>query len=135
MTTRFVLLGLALAMPLQAQRVTLGANFGGSSAGGDLASSTAWKSGWSAGANLTYRLSGRFGLRADANLAQNDLSGTVAIPGERRFNKVSYVADAVWQREEMPGSRADAEDLKRQESGVRSQELGRGPPWVLAPDS
>src|SRR5947208_17173547 len=77
MTTRFVLLGLALAMPLQAQRVTLGANFGGSSAGGDLASSTACKSGWSAGANLTYRLSGRFGLRADANVAQNDLSGTV----------------------------------------------------------
>jgi len=105
MTTRFVLLGLALAMPLQGQRVTLGANFGGSSAGGDLASSTDWKSGWSAGANLTYRLSGKFGLRADANLAQNDLSGTVPIPGERRFNKVSYVADAVWQREEMPGTR------------------------------
>src|SRR5438046_8913078 len=105
MTTRFVLLGLALAMPLQAQRVTLGANFGGSSAGGDLASSTDWKSGWSAGANLTYRLSGRFGLRAEANLAQNDLSGTVPIPGERRFNKVSYVADAVWQREERQGTR------------------------------
>ena len=106
MTTRFVLLGMLIAAALPAQqRVTLGANFGGSSNGGDLASTTNWKSGWSAGANLTYRLSGKFGLRADADLAQNDLAGTAVVPGERRFNKLSYVADAVWQREEMPGTK------------------------------
>src|SRR6266508_2374830 len=57
MTTRFVLLGLALAVPAQAQRLTLGANFGGSSANADLGSSTGWKSGWSAGANLTAKSS------------------------------------------------------------------------------
>jgi opacity protein-like surface antigen len=105
MKTRFVLLGMLVAVPLQAQRVTLGANFGGSSANADLGSSTGWKSGWSAGANLAYRLTSRFGLRADANLAQNDLSGGAAIPGEQRFNKVSYIANGVWQREEMPGTR------------------------------
>ncbi len=105
MTTRFVLLGLALAVPAQAQRLTLGANFGGSSANADLGSSTGWKSGWSAGANLTYRLGARFGLRADANLAQNDLAGGVAIPGEKRFNKAAYMADGVLQREEFPGTK------------------------------
>lgn len=111
MTTRFVLLGALIAVPLQAQqaqpanRLVLGANFGGSSAGTDLAATTGWKSGWSAGANLTYKLTPRFGLRADADLAQNDLSGGVGIPGEKRFNKLSYVADAVWQREELPGTK------------------------------
>lgn len=106
MTTRFVLLGMLIAAALPAQqRVTLGANFGGSSNSGDLASASSWKSGWSAGANLTYRLSGNFGVRADADLAQNDLSGSTVVPGERRFNKLSYVADAVWQRQEMPGTK------------------------------
>jgi opacity protein-like surface antigen len=95
-----------IAVPAQGQRVTLGANFGGSSATADFGSSTGWKSGWSAGANLTYRLTSRFGVRADANFAQNDLAGAgVAIPGEQRFNKVSYIADGVWQREDMPGTR------------------------------
>ena len=107
MTLRFVLLGLLVAAPVSAQRVTLGANFGGSSANEDLATSTGWKSGWSAGANLGYRLSSRFGLRADADIAQNDLSGagSVSFPGERRINKASYIANAVWQHEETPGTR------------------------------
>ena len=105
MKTRFVILGMLIALPLQAQRVTLGVNFGGSSAGSDLSTSSDWKSGWSAGGNLTYRLSSRFGLRADANVAQNDLGGTAIVPGEGRFNKISYVADAVWQREEMPDTK------------------------------
>jgi hypothetical protein len=105
MTTRFVLLGLLLAVPAAAQRVTLGANFGGSSANEDLATAASWKSGWSAGANLLYQLSGRIALRADADLAQNDLSGAPTIPGERRFNKASYVANAVWQKEDMPGTK------------------------------
>ena len=104
MTTRFVLLGMLLAVPLSAQRVTLGANVGGSSANADLGT-TSWKSGWSADANLLYRLSGRFGLRADANFAQNDLSGSASIPGEQRFNKVSYIANGVWQRAELPGAK------------------------------
>lgn len=100
MTARFVLLGMLIAAApaaVQAQRVTLGANVGGASANSDLASNTDWKNGWSAGANLTYRLNTRLGLRADANFAQNDLAGGVAIPGEQRFNKISYIADAVVQ--------------------------------------
>jgi opacity protein-like surface antigen len=105
MTTRFVLLGMLIAAPLSAQRLTLGANVGGSSTSGDLASSTAWKSGWSAGANLIYRLTSRLGVRADANLAQNDLSGAAAVPGEKRFNKAAYMADGVLQREELPGTK------------------------------
>ena len=105
MTTRFVLLGMLLAVPASAQRLTLGANVGGSSANTDLGSSTGWKSGWSAGANLTYRLTARFGLRADANLAQNDLAGAPSMPGEGRFNKAAYMADGVLQREELPGTK------------------------------
>jgi len=66
MTTRFVLLGLALAMPLQAQRVTLGANFGGSSVrvhdkGTD---STFSRFAGNLGVGVGYRL-GRVGLRAE----------------------------------------------------------------------
>src|SRR5881296_2767415 len=66
MTTRFVLLGLALAMPLQAQRVTLGANFGGSSVrvhdkGTDSAFS---RFAGNLGVGVGYRL-GRVGLRAE----------------------------------------------------------------------
>src|SRR5436189_4906707 len=83
MTARFVLLAMLIAVPASAQRVTLGANVGGSSANADLGSSTGWKSGWSAGANLTYRLTSRFGFRADANLAQNDPAGTATVPGGR----------------------------------------------------
>ena len=106
--TRLLLLGVVVVSPLQAQqvnRLTLGANFGGSSASTDLGTSTGWKSGWSAGANLTYLLAPRFGVRADANLAQNDLSGAAGIPGEQRFNKASYIADAVWQREALPATK------------------------------
>jgi opacity protein-like surface antigen len=105
MTTRFVLLGMLITAPLQAQRVTLGANVGGSSGGTDLTATTDWKSGWSAAATLGYRLSSRFGLRADAGIAQNDLSGNPSLPGEQRFNKVSYIANGVWQKEELPGSK------------------------------
>ena len=105
MTARFVLLGMLIAVPANAQRLTLGANFGGSSASADLGSNSGWKSGWSAGANLTYRLTSRFGFRADANLAQNDLAGAASIPGEHRFNKAAYMADGVLQREELPGTK------------------------------
>ena len=105
MTTRFVLLGMLIAVPLSAQRLTLGANVGGSSANADLSTSTGWKSGWSAGANLTYRLTTRVGFRADANLAQNDLAGAPGVPGERRFNKAAFMADGVLQREELPGTK------------------------------
>ena len=98
MTARFVLLAMIIAVPASAQRVTLGANVGGSSANADLGSSTGWKSGWSAGANLTYRLTSRFGFRADANLAQNDLAGAATVPGEKRFNKAAFMADGVLQR-------------------------------------
>ncbi|PYO90994.1 MAG: hypothetical protein DMD58_05685 [Gemmatimonadetes bacterium] len=105
MTARFVLLAMIIAVPASAQRVTLGANVGGSSANADLGSSTGWKSGWSAGANLTYRLTSRFGFRADANLAQNDLAGTATVPGEKRFNKAAFMADGVVQREELPGTK------------------------------
>lgn len=105
MTARFVLLGALVAAPLAAQsqqveRLTLGANFGGSSASSDLGATTGWKAGWSAGANLTYHMTPRFGLRADADIAQNYLNGGSALPGEQRLNKVSYIADGVWQREE-----------------------------------
>jgi opacity protein-like surface antigen len=104
MTTRFMLVSLILAFPVAAaaQRLTLGASFGGSYANGELGGTTGWKSGWSADANLSYRLTGRLGLRADADIAQNDLSGSSGLPGEQRFNKVSYVASGVLQREDLP---------------------------------
>jgi opacity protein-like surface antigen len=107
MTTRFVLLGLLFAAPaaLPAQRLTLGADVGGSSASSDLAGTAGWKSGWSAGANLTYKLGARLGVRADANFSQNDLSGGVAVPGEQRFNKIAYMGDAVWQFAALRGTR------------------------------
>lgn len=105
MTTRFVLLGMLITAPLQAQRVTLGANFGGASAPTNLTTTTDWKTGWSAAATLGYRLSSRWGLRADANVAENNLSGNPTVPGEQQFNKVSYIANGVWQREELPGTK------------------------------
>ncbi|HZI42248.1 MAG TPA: outer membrane beta-barrel protein [Gemmatimonadaceae bacterium] len=106
MKTRFVILGMLIAIPptVQCQRLTLGANFGGASANPKMGS-TDWKSGWSADANLGLRLTPKLGLRADANFAQNDLAGGVGIPGEARFNKVSYIASGVWQREELPGTK------------------------------
>ncbi len=104
MKTRFVILGMLIAIPAQAQRLTLGASFGGASPNQSLGTSADWKSGWSADANLGLRLTAKLGVRADANIAQNDLSGST-IPGEQRFNKVSYIASGVWQREEMPGTK------------------------------
>ena len=52
MTTRFMLVCLILAFPVAAaaQRLTLGASFGGSYANGELGATTGWKSGWSADA-------------------------------------------------------------------------------------
>lgn len=105
MTTRFVLLGILIAAPLQAQRVTLGANFGGSSASSDLTPTTDWKGGWSAAATLGYRLSPRFGLRGDANLAQNDLNGGAGGSGSQQIKKTSLIANGVWQKEELPGTK------------------------------
>ena len=104
MTTRFVLIGLALAAPLSAQKVTLGANFGGSSAASDLTSSTSWKGGWSAAATLGYRLSQRFGLRGDATWAQNDLNAATG-GSAQEIKKNSFIANGIWQREETPGTK------------------------------
>ena len=105
MKTRFVLLGMFIAAaPLSAQRVTLGANFGGSSAASDLTSSTDWKGGWSAAATLGYRLSQRFGLRGDATWAQNDLNGTGSSTAQE-IKKNSFIANGIWQREETPGTK------------------------------
>ena len=103
MTTRLVLLGMLIAVPLQAQKVTLGANFGGSSAASDLTSSTDWKGGWSAAATLGYRMSPRFGLRGDATWAQNDLH--VGTASAQEIKKNSFIANGIWQREETPGTK------------------------------
>jgi Outer membrane protein beta-barrel domain len=110
MTTKLLLLGLVLAVPLQAQkantpRFTLGAGFGGVSATSNLAAGADWRAGWSAVANLTYRLTRNLGLRGDATIAQNDLSGFLALPGEQRFNKVSYLGNLVWQTVGRDGER------------------------------
>lgn len=105
MTTRFVLLAMLIAAPLPAQKVTLGANFGGSSAASDLTSSTDWKGGWSAAATLGYRLSPRFGLRGDATWAQNDLNGATVGSSTQEIKKNSFIANGIWQREEMPGTK------------------------------
>ena len=104
MTTRFVLLGMLIAAPLTAQKVTLGANFGGSSAASDLTSSTNWKGGWSAAATLGYRLSPRFGVRGDATWAQNDLNATGG-GSAQEIKKNSFLANGIWQREETPGTK------------------------------
>ena len=115
MKIRMVFLGLLMAVPLQAQqmppaqqspRFTLGVTGGGASASGDLGGTAAWQTGWSAAANLTYRLSTKMGVRADAGFSQNDLSGSSGVPGEQRFDKMSYLASAVWQRKGMAPVRA-----------------------------
>jgi outer membrane protein with beta-barrel domain len=103
MTTKLLFLGLVIAVPAQAQaprqtaaRWTLGAGVGGVTASTNLAGGADWRAGWSAAANVTYRLTGNFGLRGDALFAQNDLTGAgAAIPGEQRFNKFSYIGNAV----------------------------------------
>ena len=89
MTTRFVLLGLLVAAsPVTAQQLQsqppqrwiLGANVGGSSSSSDLQSTADWKTGFSAGANVAYRVEPKFAVRADANYAKNDLSTTGTTP-------------------------------------------------------
>ena len=85
---------------------TLGVGLGGVSATSNLAVGVDWRAGWSAAANLTYGLTRNLGLRGDATLAQNDLGGFgTTIPGERRFNKVSYLGNVVWQTVGMEGER------------------------------
>lgn len=99
------MLGLFLAAtPLAAQqqqmqekRWMLGANFGGSSATSDFSSNVNWQTGWSAGANATYRFKPKIGLRADANFAQNDLSGSSGVPGTAQFDKTALMGDVVYQ--------------------------------------
>ncbi|HKA57437.1 MAG TPA: outer membrane beta-barrel protein [Gemmatimonadales bacterium] len=108
MTTRFALLSLIIAaspvaaqqqpqQPPQQERWILGAHAGGSSATADFSSSTNWQTGWSAGANATYLFAAKLGVRADANFAQNDLSGGSGIPGEARFDKLALMGDVVYQ--------------------------------------
>ena len=100
MTTRFLLMGLVLASSLQAQemtkqpRWTLGAELGAASAVENFVPGGDWKSGWSAGANLMYKVTSNLGIRGDANFAQNDLSGG-AVPGEGRLNKLTYMGNLV----------------------------------------
>ena len=105
MTTRFVLMGLLIAassaaaqqpQAQQPQRWILGANVGGSSSGSDLQSTTDWKTGFAAGANLAYRVEPKFALRADANYAKNDLSTTGTTPTTTTFDKTSLMGNAVW---------------------------------------
>ncbi len=105
MTTRFVLLGLLIAAsPVTAQqpqlqppqRWILGANVGGSSSSSDLQSTADWKTGFSAGANVAYRVEPKFAVRADANYAQNDLSTTGTTPTTTTFDKTSLMGNAVW---------------------------------------
>ena len=109
MKTRMAFVGLLIAVPLQAQqmppaqqspRFTLGVTGGGASASGDLGTAN-WQTGWSAAANLMYRLSPKMGVRADAGFSQNDLNGTAAVPGAQTFDKMSYLASAVWQKNGM----------------------------------
>jgi opacity protein-like surface antigen len=101
MTTRFFLLSLLLAPAVQAQqpqappaRWTLGASLGGVSPTQNFGLGTDWRAGWSAAANLSYRITNGFSIRGDATMAQNDLNGA-AIPGEGRLNKFSYMGNAV----------------------------------------
>src|SRR5213075_2621236 len=105
MTTRFVLLGLLIAAsPVTAQqpqlqppqRWILGANVGGSSSSSDLQSTADWKTGFSAGANVAYRVEPKFAVRADANYAKNDLSTTGTTPTTTTFDKTSLMGNAVW---------------------------------------
>ena len=105
MTTRFVLIALIIAaVPVAAQqsqqppppRWMLGANFGGASSGSDLQSTTDWKTGWSAGANIAYRIEPKFAVRADGNYAQNDLSASGTTPTTTTFDKTSLMGNAVW---------------------------------------
>jgi len=103
MTTRLLVLGLmtALATTAQAQtpkpaRWTLGVGAGGAAAADNFGPGADWKSGWSADANLTYRLTSNLGLRGDATFAQNALNAA-AIPGEGRLNKFDYMGNLVWQ--------------------------------------
>ena len=105
MTTRFILLGLVIAaaplaaqqqpqQPQQQERWILGATAGGSSATSDFSSSVNWQTGWSAAANATYNFAAKLGARADANWAQNDLSGASGTPG---FDKMALMGDVVYQ--------------------------------------
>jgi hypothetical protein len=113
MTTKLLLLGLVIAVPARAQaprqtapRWTLGASVGGVTASTNLTGGADWRAGWSAAANLTYRLNRTLGIRGDALFAQNDLTGAgAAIPGEQRFNKISYIGNAVLGGSRMNGER------------------------------
>jgi opacity protein-like surface antigen len=100
MTAKLLLVSLLLTTSLQAQQKTprwvLGAGVGGASPAENFGVGVDWKTGWSAAANLTYRLTNSLGLRGDATFAQNDLNGG-SIPGEGRLNKISYIGNAVWQ--------------------------------------
>jgi hypothetical protein len=122
MKTRMAFVGLLIAVPLQAQqmapapapqspRFTLGVTGGGASATGDLSGTSNWQTGWSAAANLTYRLSPKLGVRADVGFSQNDLNGTAAVPGaelrqDRRTSQRSLAKerDGARSREATPYS-------------------------------
>ncbi|HEV8400625.1 MAG TPA: outer membrane beta-barrel protein [Gemmatimonadales bacterium] len=108
MTARLLLVSLLLTTSLQAQEKTprwvLGAALGGVSPADNFGVGVDWKSGWSAAANLTYKVTTNLGIRGDATFAQNDLSGG-GIPGEGRLNKFAYMGNAVWQAVGMTSER------------------------------
>jgi len=66
--------------------------FGGASGTANLGSSLDWRTGWSAGADVTRWFSRMLGVRGDATLVRNDLNGSLAtIPAGSKFNKFSYL--------------------------------------------
>lgn len=89
--------GPALAQRASESRWVVGGDFGGASAAKSLASGLDWRTGWSAGANLTYWLRSNFGVRGSAMFAQNNLRGTggTLTTTPTKFNKFSYVGEAV----------------------------------------
>jgi len=73
--------------------------FGGASGTANLGSSLDWRTGWSAGADVTRWFSRMLGVRGDATLVRNDLNGSLAtIPAGSKFNKFSYLGEVVLRR-------------------------------------
>jgi hypothetical protein len=89
-------------------RWAVGGSVGGASSTRNLASSVDWRTGWSASADLTYWLRKSVGLRGDAAFARNDLRGAgAALPAGNKFNKFSYVGEAVLRPAEVAKPRLE----------------------------
>lgn len=103
------LVGLGIAGSAVAQMETqsggarwaVGGLLGGASGTANLGSSVDWRTGWSAGVDLTRWLGRNLGVRGDATFARNDLRGSMAaIPAGSKFNKFSYLGEVVLRRSE-----------------------------------